>query len=493
MLVSSTAVLQRENWDTARELLEADESVSVRVVFSLDGVPDDPRLTDAPEKSDLLRPTFEITPSASLPLSDFERFRGTAGFNTFRITALKLLNRKDLSGTFRLLDREPFFQATLLNVIEVLRRQSPNLVVFPVTPHEFVPYLIWEAAKWLGFKVLFFQPSSMAPAQRPRNSLTTDLVLPESTHDETPALEHVLKVLGDTVEKFEQKIPPRYMELQAEAEKKSKKAGSRLSVWLFAFRWMRVDRFPGSIDLPGLRIRPNFIAQGIKVIATAALQKSLKRAARENERQFISDRPYALFALHYEPERTSIPEGLDMDFQGHAIARARQLLPPEIPLFVKEHPSQVSPALRGFIGRSPLLYPLINSLPNTFMISDRLGAEFQLGGATVAFTLTGTVGIEGPLGGTPVAYFGAPWWEGMPGTYRVLPETTWTDISSLPIANSSEIGEFLRFAHTRRMVPGIGAESVETIEKRLGPLPDGFLTAEARGIVRIIKTTLLEK
>jgi hypothetical protein len=199
---------------------------------------------------------------------------------------------------------------------------------------------------------------------------------------------------------------------------------------------------------------------------------------------------YSVFALHYEPERTSLPEGLPIDFQADAVLKARGLIPEASLLVVKEHYSQQTSALRGFTGRSPLFYDLVESFPNTVFANttDRL-SELVVG-AQCVFTLTGTIAIEAVLRGVPVAYFGNPWWSGLPGTVRFDKGVTFEDVVGQTIPSEGEVVSFLEDLTQNHMIPGSASESVETIEKRLGPLPKSFFEAEARSIIDCVVAVL---
>ena len=65
---------------------------------------------------------------------------------------------------------------------------------------------------------------------------------------------------------------------------------------------------------------------------------------------------FVYFALHFEPERTTNPDGGFFHDQFLAIIHLRKILPEDVNIFVKEHPSQFKVIDRGLKGRSPLFY-----------------------------------------------------------------------------------------------------------------------------------------
>ena len=69
-------------------------------------------------------------------------FRKSPEYESSRFVAIKMLNRADFSGTFRFLEREIYFHRAIFVVLEMLLRHRPSLIVFRVTPHEFLPFVV---------------------------------------------------------------------------------------------------------------------------------------------------------------------------------------------------------------------------------------------------------------------------------------------------------------------------------------------------------------
>ena len=85
-----------------------------------------------------------------------------------------------------------------------------------------------------------------------------------------------------------------------------------------------------------------------------------KRAKNLNESHIniinfdINNKEYVYFPLHYEHERSTNPDGGDFHDQFKAIQCLRNLIPENIDIIIKEHPSQFLVKGRGSRGRSPL-------------------------------------------------------------------------------------------------------------------------------------------
>jgi hypothetical protein len=154
---------------------------------------------------------------------------------------------------------------------------------------------------------------------------------------------------------------------------------------------------------------------------------------------------------------------------------AKAFVPEEMELIVREHESQLSPALQGYLGRAPKLYSfLVNDLNIKLDLSAQLPSIFE--SSSIIFTGTGNIAIESALRGVPVVYFGEPWWHGMPGTYRYSEVCDFIYSPSLLSPGKPEqVRDFLRKRVFEEMLPGGASESLEEVEKRFGSLGAQFV------------------
>lgn len=429
--------------------------------------------------------TRKISQQTAVTMSDLVR---RENFATVKFVALKLLNRADFTGTFRLLEREVYFHSALLSVVELMTSIRPSLLVFPVSPHQFLPYVVSEVARFLGLKTLYFQPCPLTLAMVPRMFEGRVEIPATATVGESSVFLELMATANQQIMKLQNSVDPRYMEIQRSRDELVRKSGPKIRAFLLSLRWIFSERFPQAINFSGHANSGGFFRGIARVLLTRSLEKTLRNEAGTFDSWPSGGELFAVFALHYEPERTSLPEGMPVEFQGDAIAHINALLPTNFSLVVKEHYSQQSAALRGFLGRSPLFYGAMKSYPNTSFASVQSKLTDLLHGAQVVFTLTGTVAIEAVFAGKPVGYFGSPWWEGMPGTIRVEPGVGFEEIMSISIPEPTEIVSFLRELIAEKMIPGVAAESSEVVKSRLGEIPGGFFDAEAESVAKLVRT-----
>jgi len=185
-----------------------------------------------------------------------------------------------------------------------------------------------------------------------------------------------------------------------------------------------------------MTLRKEFVGSGVHPLPSGGRMShalALLRADRYRTRRLRvaraslakwSRRPSAgqcsfLFLLHFEPEKTTMPDsGLNSD-QLSAVRVAASLVPEGTTLWVKEHPSQLLLSTNGHVGRTPGFYEKLASIPNVLLAEPSTSTWEMLDSARIVFTMTGTVGIEAAYLGKLVIYFGQPWYSGLPGTRHI--------------------------------------------------------------------------
>lgn len=135
------------------------------------------------------------------------------------------------------------------------------------------------------------------------------------------------------------------------------------------------------------------------------------RVRGESER----DRPYALFALHYEPEANVRAFSGDYANQVNAIEAISAWIPPDWLLLVKENPLQ-----RGY-ARDPAFHLRLARLGNVRFVGPAETTAELVPRARLVATIVGTMGFEALMAARPCVYFGMPWYRRLPGTHRFNP------------------------------------------------------------------------
>ena len=135
-----------------------------------------------------------------------------------------------------------------------------------------------------------------------------------------------------------------------------------------------------------------------------ALTKSFSLAS-------ATDAPYVLFALHYQPERTTMPEGGWFADQENAIRMISESLPAGWKILVKEHASQFLWQTEGELGRDPGYFDRLANIPNVSLVPLDVSATALLEHSMGVVTITGTIGWEAILRGVAVITMASAWFE----------------------------------------------------------------------------------
>jgi len=432
----------------------------------------------------LTRTSLHVSETA---LGDYELYRSSPQFSSTHATLLLMMSRVDSTGTFRGLEREVLARRIHLEVFDALHNSTPTVAVFDVTPHEAFDYALLKVLDWKKVPTLMFQPSLVGPQVMARSSITQTLpvsFLGRRDPRHGSAHSSVVSTSLAALERLRVGTGTPKMDSQKKKEIHATSTLARLRAFLFSVKRLKKPGRDVDFSLTGHEGIPTLVRRFLDVLLERSLRMALraKVARLENVLKPPSNR-YALMALHYEPERSSIPEGFPFDSQLDAIIAARCLLPQDVELLVKEHFSQQAAALRGFVGRSPDFYDVVAALPGVRVLGIRSETRLLMREAECVMTLTGKVGIESVGEGTPVIYLGQPWWGGLPGTAHISDVTNYEEFLKNHAPLRDEVDAWLSQQVESILLPGVSSVPPERYSARIARLPEGFDELEADGII----------
>ena len=131
-------------------------------------------------------------------------------------------------------------------------------------------------------------------------------------------------------------------------------------------------------------------------------------------------------ALHYQPERTTLPEAGILADQISAIYRISRSLPTGSRIYVKEHPMQAiifDLNFKKLPYRSTAFYKILTSIPNVTLLPNFVGSEKIIHKVGIVASATGSVLWEACLGNKSSISF-APTWLDSHGAVLDLSNTT---------------------------------------------------------------------
>jgi hypothetical protein len=119
---------------------------------------------------------------------------------------------------------------------------------------------------------------------------------------------------------------------------------------------------------------------------------------------------FVYFAMHYQPERTTNPDGGFFSDHFSCILRLDGLLPPDVKIVLKEHPSQYSYTGMGDRARWPGYYQDFLETGRCVFVPFSMTSHTLIERAIATATISGMAGWEALLQGKPVLVFGSAWY-----------------------------------------------------------------------------------
>ena len=257
-----------------------------------------------------------------------------------------------------------------------LEQCRPDMLVFMATPHDISRWLFARVAEALSIRVLYFQETLLPWRFALMEGLRRDsTLLPPSKSWRDPA----------------------EVELTVDFEKR--KRGS----FADAFPIYERDRLLKNkgrfynffSDVRRSWRRPDLVVN--KALCYRAY-RSLSQLPVKGER-FVS------FFLHFQPERTTLPESYGFGQQLAAIVALAAALPDGMYLYVKEHPS-IYTADCQWDERLPSWYRRLAQTPRVRLLPIETDPYSLIDSSECVATIAGTIGGEALIRGKPVIAFG---------------------------------------------------------------------------------------
>ncbi|HBM50971.1 MAG TPA: hypothetical protein DD385_12630 [Marinobacter sp.] len=382
----------------------------------------------------------------SLDARDFRVFQFITT-STVREKAIKMMDRHDPYGAYRNIDRDIFFKNFVLFSLELINRYRPDFLLMAESPHSPFQYVLYEVAKASGIKVFSFVSWSIAPLSCIRENVDGQFLNLESAIN--PNLKQ--KILDRCEQVFDRfsglnsDIEPEYIKRQRNQDEKSSTLLFKMKAIYSLLREMasRLIRNPIKVDrglLDGTRL--DFLEPAIKRVMIKRNLRNLRfNMEASTDLKSVPKSSYAYFPLHYEPERTTNPDGLDFHDQLSTILALRSWLPNKIDIVVKEHYSQFTSALQGYKGRSSEFYNLLGNIDGVRIVDSSVNSKELIESAALTATITGTAAFESALLGIPAVIFGNPWFRGIPGVWDYASLADYSDFEIECSKRSWGIGE----------------------------------------------------
>ena len=325
-------------------------------------------------------------------------------------------------------EREGYFYELLLYWHRYFKRNSVRLVVFNWMPHAGCDYIVYCVARRLNIPVLYAQQTRLNDRMMFKENENIDKVPVDYLAGK--GREEIIEEIG--------------AELWSDHDSPS-----------LALRSRKDQNRQAFAAGPGRQFLMRSVVAPMKRIATKSLRPSGDSKKTPTQIQLPMEMPhgrtYALlrkcgwemklwklrrlysqmtvkpdlssnfvfFPLHYQPERTTMPEGGAYHDQLLAIRTLANAIPKDWTIYVKEHPVQFNAGKSAVVFRSQNFYADLAAIPQVNVVDTNESSEQLIANAKMTATITGSSGWESLTKNIPCVVFGIPWYSPCNSCYVV--------------------------------------------------------------------------
>ncbi len=357
-------------------------------------------------------------------------------YQTCERHAIRMMNRMDLGNSFSYNERKRLYRRLLYYCLHIVRETDPDVAVFELTPHTPARYILYHVCIKSSVDILIFTPTRVRNIFYLRKRILDSSQVLEAEYSEAlnkrnleiseQSAEHL-----DTVRKdYEQARPDFMKELRIstktdrllKGDSKIKKPLKKLRQYVKRIRKRNIEYENNYYKKEGIRPEDSKLSYGDKKAYRQRANRYKTKLKRRYEK--LSESPsyseqYVFVPLHYQPERTTLPEGGEYVDQTVMVNLLASAVPEDWRLYIKEHPSQFSPELNGEQGRVLHEYFDLDNINKVQLVNFDSNPFRLIDDSEAVATVTGTAGWESVVRGTPAIVFGNPWYRPCNGVFPV--------------------------------------------------------------------------
>ncbi len=419
--------------------------------------------------------------------SEFIDFFKSSNYLRAKDRCLKMMDRLDSYGLFNRLDREVVFNKLSIWILKEISKRKPEYLVMSEFAHSHPQYLVYEICNFLGLKIAKFNDWG---------SITPMIFMQEVITGKRYAInfKYPTKIKNLLIKDIENHIKtisnrknndnyiPSYIKKQWNINLKE-----FLKKNIFEFK-LKIFQLKKIFGKNYYQINPYKLDLFQLYLIDKRRGKYLKNNCSLNSEKPSLDKKYVYYALHFEPERTTNPDGGFFHDQFLALVYLRKILPEDVSIFVKEHPTQFNLIKRGIKGRSPLFYDLIRGIDKVRLINIDTDTYALTKSSLFVATISGTAAREAAIMGKKALIFGDAWFNQCPNVFSWSEGLTFQQIMNEKLHNKKEILNYLKNLMQEYSIPGCQNPSSQKIFKNY--LNKDFYNAEFKGIYELMKLFL---
>lgn len=376
---------------------------------------------------------------------EFSDFFNSQNYYRSKDVCIKMMDRLDLYGFFNRIDREVYIHKLITWTLKKVFYSKPEFLIAAEAPHDHAKYIIYEIFQFLNIPIFKFNCWTPAPLlflqQMPSNMYIEKTFDLDSEFDSL--MDNYIVNYFNSVLHQENDFEPDYM----------KKIRLNSKILYKTINFFKNDLYNYFLDIKhnvGMIVKRKYnpinpYRYGFILRIYNQLYRiyNLKKALNSYIKEINLNDKYVYFPLHFEPERTTNPDGGEYHDQYKALVKLRKFVPDEIKIIVKEHPSQILVAKKGSRGRSPLFYELITNIKGVDFVDVHFNSVNLIRNSVMVATITGSVALESAILGKKAITFGSVWYDKSPNIFLFDEINSFEDIINMPIIKPKFILEHL--------------------------------------------------
>lgn len=366
---------------------------------------------------------------------------------------IKMMDRQDDLGRFRRLEREALFYSLFFFFYSKVQELKVDLLISAHSPHLPAPMVLYGVCKMLGVNTVHVRESAISPLTYLATDFYGGSLRVSGKVDKTLHSDLICEYIDSFSEESGYgKVEPKYMkdikerESGGESIKRDDERGS--------FCYNEISEGADFQDLPSYKVpykalSIDYLNDAPWVFDKTGSAKKLKSQVRELQvfeytnisTEVDLEQNFVYFPLHYEPEKTSNPDGGRFYNSYEAIVAVRSVVPVDVPIFLKEHFTQFSTSLNGYLGRSPYFYKSVKSLPNVHFVDIGTDSLSLIKKSLFTVSQTGTACLEAACSGGKGVVLGDVWFSSFCNIYRFEDIKSFDDLMEKDVFSADEVKE----------------------------------------------------
>lgn len=362
-------------------------------------------------------------------------------FYVLKDQVYKMMDRQDDLGIYGRLEREALFYSLFFYFYTLILEKEIELLIASEGPHSPASMVLYGVCRILNIKTYHLAQNAIAPIAH----ICTDFYGGKIKIEHEFDFSQQHKIMSNYVRSIsDATYNPLYMQLQSGFDEKTKSLAYRLNVNVikpiknFFYREPENSYNLFKMDFYNKNYRPFLYQKKIN-----ERKRNLFFEHNSALKEFDLANDFVYLPLHYEPERTSNPDGGEFYNVYDMILWLRGFLPSHISIVVKEHPSQFTGKMYGYRGRSPLFYKTISTLSNVYLVDTKIKSSELINRSLFVATQTGSAALEAALMHKKSLVFGAAWFLDIPNVHTYKEVDCFESFCSMKIDNKREVEKSL--------------------------------------------------